>query len=252
MYTMQKNEEMLSFIVSSQLENIDRMAEDISQFIAQFGEYNDSVLIQVMRELTLNAIEHGNLGDIDKSVEVIMNILENGRVLLRVKDEGSGFSDDVLPVKRALQEASSRRRGLALVNSLVDELKKGEDTMSVEAFITMQKLFDWGVSETDEKMIIQPNRGVSASVVDELRRLLFKWLDTGVPSCELSLIHTKSFDSVSLSLLISFSKYLNDSEKKDCFSITGVSQDVMMLFRLTQIRRLFKIEELTQEETGVE
>ncbi|MGL1888910.1 MAG: ATP-binding protein [Reichenbachiella sp.] len=249
---MQKNEEMLSFIVSSQLENVDRMADDTHQFIVQLGEYNDSVLIQVMRELTLNAIEHGNQGDSDKSVEVTMNILESGRIHLRVKDEGNGLSDDVFPVKRSLEVASPRQRGLAMVNSLVDELKKGEDTQSVEAFITLQKLFDWGVTETDGKMVIQPNRDISASVVDALRRLLFKWLDTGVPFCELSLINTKSFDSVSLSLLISFSKYLNESEKKNCFSITGVSQDVMMLFRLTQIRRLFKIEELTSEETEVQ
>ncbi len=243
MYSMSNNEDTLAFTVSSRLANIDRMVDEINNFVKEYGDFNTSSLIQIFRELMLNAIEHGNKNISEKCVEITLENIDTNRYLLQVKDEGEGISSDFFPVKDELRSAGIRNRGLALINSLADEFLKGEEQNSLSAYITLPKSFDWGVVYSDEKTLIEPTRDISAAVLEDLRKLLFQWLENDTPSCELSLKYATNLDSVSLSLLISFSVYLNESEKADNFVISGVSPDLKILFEMTQLGRLFRIED---------
>lgn len=243
MYNISESDEALIVTSSSQLENIDRIVDDILNFVTTLGSYNTVSLTQVVRELVLNAMEHGNKNSIEKNVQVKLSKLEKNRFSLLVNDEGDGISSDLFPVKKELTSESERSRGLALINSLVDEFRKGDDPTSMLVYMTLPKQFNWGVSHTELKTLIEPTRDISAAVLEGLRKLLFEWLDSEIPNCELSLKHANSLDSVSLSLLISFSVYLKKSDKKDGFVISNVSPDLKILFQMTQLGRLFKIED---------
>lgn len=243
MYNISRTDEVLTIKTSSQLENIDRVVDEVAHFVASMGAYNSASLIQVVRELLLNAMEHGNKNSIEKSVEVEVTQLDKNRISLQVKDEGEGISSELFPVKKELDSESERSRGLALINSLVDEFRVADDSRSLIVYMTLPKQFDWGVVRTDEKTVIEPTRDISAAVLEGLRRLLFEWLDSDIPACELSLKHANSLDSVSLSLLISFSVYLKKSAKEEGFVITNVSPDMRILFQMTQLGRLFRIED---------
>lgn len=243
MYNISRSDEVLTVKTSSQLENIDRIVDEVSHFVASMGGYNTASLIQVVRELVLNAMEHGNKNSIEKSVEVEVTQLEQNRISLKVTDEGEGISSELFPVKKELDSGSERSRGLVLINSLVDEFKIGDNPCTLLVYMTLPKQFDWGVVRTAEKTVIEPTRDISAAVLEGLRKLLFEWLDSDVPACELSLKHANSLDSVSLSLLISFSVYLKKSDKEEGFVISNVSPDLRILFQMTQLGRLFRIED---------
>jgi anti-anti-sigma factor len=243
MYKVDKDDESISFKVSSQLANVDRVVADICSYVAEIDNFNDLDLVQVIRELMLNAIEHGNKNDIEKVVTVKLTILAQGRFLLNIKDEGEGIPTDLFPVKGQLNSSGARSRGLILVNSLVDEVLLGRTASAIVAYITLAPKFGWGITKDDNYLLIKPANDFSATVLDELRIHLFDWLESNTSKCELCLTNVNNLDSVSLSLFIAFAGHLKEKEKEDDFIITGVSSTIMQLFKMTQISKLFTIEE---------
>lgn len=79
-------------------------------------------LALVLRELLINAIEHGNQDESGRVVDFRMDRLGAGSVAIAIADEGAGFEMD--PVDLCPQEvpADSTGSGLRLVNALCDSL----------------------------------------------------------------------------------------------------------------------------------
>ena len=68
----------------------------------------------------MNAIKHGNAGDISKKVKVLLRIREDS-FYARIQDEGQGFDPDTVPdpSKECNLEKTSGR-GVALIKNFVD------------------------------------------------------------------------------------------------------------------------------------
>jgi serine/threonine-protein kinase RsbW len=79
-----------------------------------------------VRESVINAIRHGNQGDLQKRVWVEFTPLESETppgISIRVRDEGKGFDPSQLPdplAKENLLKASGR--GIFLIRNFMDEL----------------------------------------------------------------------------------------------------------------------------------
>lgn len=243
MFVCIKENESMEVEISSTLENVDRVVSLVEDFITSYGDYNPSSINQVIRELLLNAIEHGNQNDLEKNVQVQLLILNKERVVIQVLDEGPGLPENTLPITKEMQAGDARSRGLALVNSLADELKVGESGKTIQAYLPLQKQFDWGVIRGEQVMVIEPLQDISASRLEGLRALLFEWLEGSQEKLVFSLKHVTAIDSVSLSLFVVFAKHLREYSKTEGFSFTNVTPDIAQLFRLTQIYKLFQIEE---------
>lgn len=82
-------------------------------------------------EAVLNAIEHGNGGDLTRSVDVQVTVAP-GELVVRVTDDGCGRGTALpeVPVIAAKLRGEQRPRGwgLFLMRSLVDELRVHDDS----------------------------------------------------------------------------------------------------------------------------
>lgn len=74
----------------------------------------------MLREVINNAVEHGNLFDESKKVDICVECFEEG-MIFKVKDEGPGFSLDVLN-HIPDQHLRVRNRGILLVKEFGFEL----------------------------------------------------------------------------------------------------------------------------------
>ena len=75
-----------------------------------------------VREAVTNAVVHGNKEDEAKSVELILNCLQNA-VEIEVRDQGEGFDPkDVADPTDPANIMKTSGRGIFLIRSFVDEV----------------------------------------------------------------------------------------------------------------------------------
>lgn len=111
--------------VSSRFENIELVSavvEDLLQRL-ELGEDARHWIGLAVREALANAIRHGNLADPEKQVEVEV-ALENGEVMVSIRDQGSGFEpeeiEDPLAPENLLRPGG---RGIFYMRRLMDDVQ---------------------------------------------------------------------------------------------------------------------------------
>jgi serine/threonine-protein kinase RsbW len=78
----------------------------------------------VLREALANAIVHGNRSDPQKSVRICVALQADCRMLIVVKDAGSGFDPSALPNPVVGQSLFSEHgRGIFLINRLMEDVQ---------------------------------------------------------------------------------------------------------------------------------
>jgi len=85
-------EDWISIKVNSKAEYLKEIKELISAFVKKRGVSNEiiSKIEYVLLELGTNAIEHGNVFDISKEIEIALLLLKD-KVIIKISDEGFGF-----------------------------------------------------------------------------------------------------------------------------------------------------------------
>jgi serine/threonine-protein kinase RsbW len=90
----------------------------------------------ILNELLLNAIVHGNRHNRDKSVDIKVDILKDGKMQLAVNDQGEGFDypsyRQRYPILNPERECG---RGLNIIHRLSDEVrfnKKGNEVVVIK------------------------------------------------------------------------------------------------------------------------
>jgi anti-anti-sigma factor len=242
MFRWEEAERHIECRMSSSLALIERAVEQCRRFVEP-TEGDIDVLVQILRELLLNAIEHGNRSDPDCEISLVLERLEPGRFLAIVRDQGEGFclteeSDPRMPGRQ-----SSRRRGLAIVHALCDELVSAPEEGCVRAWVTLpQRVLVEGIA-VEGRWVITPGGDLSASVAGDFRSGLLHWLES--ESCDgvLDLSKVRTMDSICLSVLLAFHRELEIKSGTRTFELVRVQPRMMALFRMTRIDRLFRIAE---------
>ena len=232
---------------SSSLPLIERAVGQFRDFVPT-EEGDCEPLIQVLRELLLNAIEHGN--DSRPEAEVAAELIRKspGRFQVTVRDQGKGFriqgeGDPDMP-----DGASERRRGLAIVHTLCDEFRVSPDEGRVTAWITLTKSVHVNATNNgDGRVVIRPDGDLSAATAEEFREALLEWLEGTVPEAVLDLAQVRGIDSIGLSVLLAFHRDLEERGPARNFHITGVNPRLYSLFQMTRIERLFDIRAAQEE-----
>ena len=76
-----------------------------------------------VREAVANAVTHGNVYSADKRVHLSVE-LDEGRLVVRVKDEGTGFDPSEVPDPTLVENIlKASGRGLMMMRALVDEVE---------------------------------------------------------------------------------------------------------------------------------
>ena len=111
-------------VIKSKTENLQLVEKFVDNFSAIYDideELYGNLLIAAL-EATNNAITHGNKLEESKTVELAL-VMEDEKILLTVKDEGSGFDYKNLPdptVPENIENMSGR--GVFLMSKLSDKI----------------------------------------------------------------------------------------------------------------------------------
>jgi serine/threonine-protein kinase RsbW len=111
--------------LESRIESVD-LGEELARGVAGaagFDEDEQYKLSMAVREVLINALEHGNRGDLNKPIGLGFSLL-NDRLVVEVHDEGKGFDISQVPDPRqdeCLLKTSGR--GLFLVRCFADDLR---------------------------------------------------------------------------------------------------------------------------------
>jgi len=232
--------------MSSTVMLIERAVMGCRDFVAP-DDGDADILVQVLRELLINAFEHGNRSCPDGEICLLVHRMSKGRFRMVVRDEGSGFileehSDPGMP-----ENVSSRHRGLAIVHSLCDEIKIAPDEGEVTGWITLPKRVHMNIETLGHVWILRPDGDLSAMVAGEFREGLLRWLESPVQECVLDLSKVRTIDSICLSVLLSFHHELTERGAGRRFYLDEIQPRLMSLFFLTRIERLFEIKQAKEE-----
>jgi anti-anti-sigma factor len=228
--------------MSSSLHLIERAVEQCREFLDP-SEGDVDVLVQILREILLNAVEHGNRSDPDCEVSLVLKRTDKGRFHAIVRDQGEGFCLTEESDPRMPGSQSTRRRGLAIAHALCDELVSAAEEGCVNAWITLpQRVLVTGVLE-DSLWVVTPGGDLSASVAGDFRKALLHWLEAEPCDGVLDLSKVRTMDSICLSVLLAFHRELELNTGERRFRLIKVQPRMMALFRMTRIDRLFTIEE---------
>jgi len=195
--------------------------------------------ILVLRELLVNAIEHGNQANDTLCVNLHIEKINDDCFRFSVQDQGEGFKPDLNKAVIMPNSGAERSRGLAIVHSLCDEVLILPDQSMVQVCITLQRTIPILVCKNENQWIIEPRGDLSAANSEEFSKVLSEWIESNASACILKLTDVRTMDSISLSALLAFARVLRgDLNNKQAY-LQDVQPGLQNLFKLTQIHRLF-------------
>ncbi|MBI9072404.1 MAG: ATP-binding protein [Melioribacteraceae bacterium] len=238
-----ENEEhnVIKFVISSEMALVDRVIKDSIEFVKKHSFNKSDKIKTVIRELLINAIEHGSKNQIEKEVKCDVELVDKTRIRIKVKDSGMGFDFKSIDYKIPNNPNQQRNRGLALVNAMADDLIFNDKGNMVTAYLTFVTTTDFEIIEKEDKHIIIPNGDLTASCADKCRTLLFELLDNKVQNFCIDFRIVEDIDSICLSLLITFSKMLKKKNPDAKISLINVREDLISLFKLTRMDKVYDI-----------
>jgi anti-anti-sigma factor len=244
MFTVNETDDKQCFRFSSHVHLIDRVIDSCRPFVNERDPRGgDAGLCQLLRELLLNAVEHGNGGDARKKVECELERTGDGRYRVMVADGGEGIDSDRLALEPSDDAGQERNRGYAIINTIADELRFEPAKARVTAFVTLPTGTVFERTETARGWVVTPSGDITAAVADEFRHALLAWADGDAPAMRLNMEKVSNVDSICLSVLVSFSKTLEGLDNGRAFEIVNVQPDMMNLFVMTRLGRLYTIRE---------
>ncbi|MDH5637534.1 MAG: ATP-binding protein [Nitrospinota bacterium] len=241
MFTTEKGKDTILFRSSAEMRTVDRVVQESKPFLSRFGAAENVRLKVVIRELLINAIEHGCGGDSSQSVECEIEYLGGARFRVTVEDSGAGFDYSSIDWKIPGDPQQERHRGFGLVNTLADEVEFNEKGNRVTAFLGDLVETDFKTEDKKSSIQIIPTGDITANVADKLRLLLIRALDEKKFLVKIDMKNVNDIDSIGISVLISFTKMLEKKNKKGKLKLMNTNKDIHSLFRLIKIDEIIAV-----------
>lgn len=240
MYQVTENPGAIQFSFSSEMALVDRVVAHSKDFLVQHGTTHHTEFAVVMRELLINAIEHGNRGDRARLVQCTVAHLGGPRWQISVVDEGQGFDHASQPVAMPQDGQQERSRGLALVHAFTDQVEHHGCGNHVDAFMTILSPTTFQVTHDGEWTLVVPSGDLTAACAEDLRQRLLGVAAGGARKVRFDLGRVQDLDSVSLSVLIAFAGLLRQAGDYQ-IEMARCSPDLANLFHLTRVDQDFRI-----------
>ncbi|MBD3316179.1 MAG: STAS domain-containing protein [Chitinivibrionales bacterium] len=242
MFSVEESESRQYYRLSSHIHLVDRVIDTCRPFVnARDPEPSATPLCQVLRELLLNAIEHGNKGDAQKSVECELERIGDARYRIVIGDRGEGVDEERLSFELSDDVRQERSRGYAIVNAIADQLEFEPEKARITAYVSLPRETTFECEETSDCRIVTPGGDITATVAEQFRSMLLGWADGGAKMLCLNMEKVGNVDSVCLSVLVSFSNTLETLDGGKRFEIVNVQPDLMKLFELTRLVKIFTV-----------
>lgn len=248
MYTSKENEQSITIQFSSTPALVDRACRNLVEFW-EGKKSSPGPFLQVVRELLMNGVEHGNRGDEAKIVECAVTQISEGRYSVRVTDQGTGVTADQVRLRAPEDPSTPRSRGYAIINAHADDISFDPANATVTAYLTAIDATEFPVEVHDSTQVIRPTGDISASVAEDFRDSLLAWANGKTKRLRLDLSDVQVMDSISLSVLVSFSRTLVSlGSERDC-ELANVGSDLKTLFTMTGLHKLYSITSESGEKT---
>lgn len=241
MFSVDENECSVCFKASSEMKLVDRMVKETREFLSGLSDEEFSSIKLVMRELLINAVEHGSGKLPSMPVKCLLERLGDDRFKICVEDEGPGF--DWRKVNLSLPDSPKniRNRGYPLINALSDAIEFEGRGNAVTAYLTIARETDYGLSEADGACLISPTGDITAASSYKLKSILLEQLDAGRRRFKFDFARVKDIDSVGLSALMALARMLEESlNSKPDLEIVNAPEEIVRLFEMTMLDTVFK------------
>jgi len=246
MYDVQVKNDVLFFKSSSRLCYVDRMVYECKSYLNNLDFEETSDIILIIRELLINAIEHGNENKLEKEITSRIEYIGRGRFKITVEDEGAGFEYNRLDLTFSKHKDEGRRCGFPLIYALADMIKFNEEGNKVTAYITVPVRIDFKIDIKENHILITPSGDLTATSAEDFRTRLMELYDKGNRSFYFDLVNVEDIDSISLGIFFSFGKMLKTKaeqggEEIDPPVIENVETKLSNFFILTGLDQLYVI-----------
>ncbi len=134
MLQVEKHENRLRFRFSSEFALVPSVVATAREAFSFPSAAGWSRLSVVMRELLMNALEHGNQRETGRWIRCEVEQTSPGRFTVEVEDEGQGFGYRTLNMALPENPARVTRRGFVLIGALCDRVEFNEKGNRVKAW----------------------------------------------------------------------------------------------------------------------
>lgn len=240
---MERNqtESALTIRFASNVSEIENIQAAFNEFFIRFGKGQFENVKTIIRELALNAVEHGNGDEPSLPVNITAEHLDENRFRIEVKDSGRGFDFKDLDFLQPDGEGSVSSRGLKSVHSIADELIFEDNGATVVAYLTLESSPEVIVTNEEDMVKIKPAGNLSAANADYFERILINRMNEGAVNFVFDFEVVEQLDSICLSILLNFSKQYKRKYPDGQLSIVNVKPSLNKVFDLTRMSRVYNI-----------
>lgn len=122
---------------SDNLREVEKFVDEVSSELSLNDEIYGNLLIATL-EAANNAIVHGNKGQEDKNVDILLT-KEKSKIILRVQDYGPGFDYKNIPDPTSPENIEKiNGRGVFLMQKLSDQIEFFENGSIVQLTFTLK------------------------------------------------------------------------------------------------------------------
>ncbi len=236
MYKVDKDNNYISFRVSSDLTHVDKVVEESLEFLGSknINSYHD--FTTVLKELLSNSIKHGNKNDKRKTVVCKIEEIENQQFRIDVADKGNGFEYSKLDFSSEHKES-----GLPLVNAIAEEISFNENGNQVTVIISSNNETEFDIVNSNGGLEIIPAGNITTSNADSFRSALLKLLESGNATISFNFTNVEDVAAIPLNLIITFGKLFSKEFPDIKINAYNVSSDINNLLTLTKINKFYNI-----------
>lgn len=242
-FLVTKSEYELEMRLSSDTKLVNRVIQKAKGFVLELGFNSFSGINLILRELLINAIEHGNQNDPEKLIICNLLYMRDTLFKITVEDEGKGFDYTSLNMSIPKNSTQIRKRGYPFINAFCEEIEFNAAGNRVSVYHSIYEETHFALEKENERAIITPSGAITASEINAFRSLLKKLTDEGCTQYRFDLSHVDDIDSVGLSAFIILARMLSHLDVATDLEIIHANKDVIELFRMAHIDESYRIKQ---------
>lgn len=239
MFRIDESDSSITFLCSSEMRLVDRVITESIEFMKQFGIDECKDLKLVLRELLINAVEHGNLGIVERSLSCSLEHIGNRRFKVVVEDEGDGFDFRNLDMNPPSDPRQVRNRGYVIINAMADEIQFNEKGNRVTAYVSTPQFTTYALSRDGDFEVVTPSGDLTAGTADAFRSSLLSLADQGKTRFRFDFAKVEDIDSISLSVLILFANLFSANREQAVLEVVHANDDLVKLFEMTRTDKVY-------------
>ncbi len=238
MFELSEKKNVLSFTISSSLELVEDFLIRFKEFSNHYGCVPSQNVKLVIRELVINAVEHGNDEDPDKCVKGTIEIEPDDVFRITVEDEGGGFDYQNVNMEIPEPYQRDRQRGYPLIATLSKKIDFTDPGNRVTVWIKNSKVTDYRVFMDADWRVVHPTGNITAASADSLRVALKECLEKGNVKFRFELENVEDVDSMGVCCFVVLAKQLKDDPSHKLV-IVNARESVKTLFHMTRLDKLY-------------